>query len=134
MIMLCYRWHALSAALEAICLRTASLEGTKGVPRNGGRKQQLVWSHVTFNSLHIQTLMLTDVQNPFLGTPLVVMILVIVIVIVIVIIIIVLTIIIIIIIITQHVFPLSWGAASPLEALAAATVGTQGNIAIHTHI
>ena len=47
-----------------------SLEGTKGLPRNGGRKQQLVWSCLTLDSLHVQTLMSTDVQTPFLGTPL----------------------------------------------------------------
>ena len=42
-----------------------------GVPRNGGRKQQLAWSRFTLNSLHAQTLMLTDVQTSFLGTPLI---------------------------------------------------------------
>ena len=41
-----------------------SLEGTKGVPRNGGRKS---WFERDFhlNSLHVQTLMITDVQTPF---------------------------------------------------------------------
>ena len=46
------------------------LEGTKGVPRSGCRKWRLVWMRFTFNSLHVETLMLTGVQTPFLGTPL----------------------------------------------------------------
>ena len=45
------------------------LEGSKGVPRNGGCEWQLVRSCFTLSSLHVQTLMLTDVQT--LGTPLV---------------------------------------------------------------
>ena len=49
----------------------SALEGTKGVPRNGGRKQQVVWSCFALNSLHVQTLMLTDAQTPLLVTPLV---------------------------------------------------------------
>ena len=51
--------------------RFSPLEGTKGVPRNGGHKQQLVRSCVVLKSLHVQTLTLTDVQTPFLGTPLI---------------------------------------------------------------
>ena len=47
------------------------LEGTKEVPRNGGRKQQLVLSCFAINSLHAQTLVLTDAQTSFLGTSLV---------------------------------------------------------------
>ena len=43
----------------------------KGVPRNGGREQQLVCSCFALNSLHLQTIVLTDVPTPFLGTPLV---------------------------------------------------------------
>ena len=46
-------------------------ERIKGVPRNGGRKQQLVWSCCILHSLCVQTLMLTDAQTPFLETPLV---------------------------------------------------------------
>ena len=46
-----------------------SLEGTKGVPSNGGHKWQLVWSCFTLNSLHAQTLTLTDVQTPSFGPP-----------------------------------------------------------------
>ena len=52
-------------------VNTNVLEGTKGVPRNGGRKKQLVRSCFAPHSLHVQALMLTDVQTPFLGTPLV---------------------------------------------------------------
>ena len=48
-----------------------ALEGTEGVPSKRGREQQLVWSCFDFNSLHVRTLTLTDVQTPFLGTPLV---------------------------------------------------------------
>ena len=50
--------------------RDISLEGTKGVPRIAGPKKQLVWSCSTLDHLHVQTLMLTDVQTPFLVTPL----------------------------------------------------------------
>ena len=46
------------------------IKGIKGVPRNGGRKRQPVWACSTLNSLHVKTLMLTDVQTPSLGTPL----------------------------------------------------------------
>ena len=47
------------------------LEGAKGVPRNGGRKQQLVRSCFALNDVHVQTLTLTDFQTPFPVTPLV---------------------------------------------------------------
>ena len=46
-------------------------QGTGGVPKNGGRKYQLVRSCFALDSLHAQTLMMTDVQTPFHGTPLV---------------------------------------------------------------
>ena len=45
--------------------------GRQGVPRNGSRKWQLVWSCFALDYLHVQTLVLTDVHAPFLGTPLV---------------------------------------------------------------
>ena len=45
------------------------LIGTKGVPRNAGHKQQLVWPCFSLDSSHVQALILTDVQTPFLGTP-----------------------------------------------------------------
>ena len=54
-----------------IKLPNTTLEGTEGVPTNGGRKYQLVWLGFTLNSVHVQTLILTDVQTPFFGTPLV---------------------------------------------------------------
>ena len=44
-------------------------EETKGVPRNGGRKSQSARSRLALNSLRVQTLLLTDVQTPFLRTP-----------------------------------------------------------------
>ena len=44
-----------------------NLEGTKGVPRNGCCKYQLAWSCFALSSLHVQTLMLTDVQTTLLG-------------------------------------------------------------------
>ena len=46
-----------------------SLEGTKGVPRSGGRKQQLVRSRCTPDYSCVQAIMLTEAQTPFLGTP-----------------------------------------------------------------
>ena len=46
------------------------LDSTKGVPRNGGRKKQLAWSCSDLSSLHVEALVSTDVQTPFLGTPL----------------------------------------------------------------
>ena len=59
--------------LLEMCLAEGAgdLEGSKGVPRNGGRKQQLVRSCFALDSLHVRTLALTDVQTPFFGTPLV---------------------------------------------------------------
>ena len=39
------------------------LEGTMGSQGTGGRKQQLVWLYFALNSLHGQTLMLTDAQT-----------------------------------------------------------------------
>ena len=63
---------APSGRLDAVDLSTDwFLEGTKGVPRNGGRKKQPVWSCLALDSLRAQTLVLTDVQTPFFGTPLV---------------------------------------------------------------
>ena len=50
-------------------MASMSLEGTEGVPRKGGRKQQPVCLCFVIDSLHVQALMLTDVQTPFLGTP-----------------------------------------------------------------
>ena len=45
-----------------------------GVPRNGGRLEQLLWSWSTITSWCVQALMLTDVQTRILGTPLVLII------------------------------------------------------------
>ena len=47
-----------------------NLEGTKGVPRNGGRRSKLLRSRFTLDSLPVRTLTSTDIQTPFLGTPL----------------------------------------------------------------
>ena len=43
------------------------LRGSQGT---GVRKEQLVWSCFTLNSLHVRTLMLTDVRTPFPWDPL----------------------------------------------------------------
>ena len=84
-VILCYiiLYHIISYyiilyCLILYCLRerdprprpSVCLEGAKGVPRNGCHEWQLVRLCSTLNSLHAQTLMLTDAQNPFLGTPL----------------------------------------------------------------
>ena len=57
-------WLNIEESIESIAYW--SLEGTEGVPRNGHRKLQLAWPCFTLKSLHAQTLMLTDVQTPFL--------------------------------------------------------------------
>ena len=43
------------------------LEGSQGVPRNGGRKQQLVWWCFTLSCLHAQTFIMFE--PPSLGPP-----------------------------------------------------------------
>ena len=67
----CAKPSRRDSASERAGVRPCSLEGIEGVPRNGGCKEQLVSLWLSLNSLlHVQTLMLTDVQIPFLGTPL----------------------------------------------------------------
>ena len=76
-----FRFHWLCQTVRSLAparprcarpLSSANLEGPKGVPRNGGRTQQLVRSCFAPDSLHVETLTLTstDVQTTFLGTPL----------------------------------------------------------------
>ena len=45
-------------------LKERFLDETKGVPRNGGRKQQLVWSCFTYNLLRVQTLPWDPLSSP----------------------------------------------------------------------
>ena len=57
----------IAPAASRVARIQGKLRGSQGV---GGRKQRPVRLCFALDSLHVQILMLTDVQTPFLGTPL----------------------------------------------------------------
>ena len=57
--------------IEIVRVEVARTDRKVVARKRGSWVAQLVWSRFTLNSLHVQALMLTDAQAPFLGTPLV---------------------------------------------------------------